>query len=244
MRPNLGGSFVLTPAQFDPFPPLLDIMTNLGVVLVAAAGNDAARGQLIDTIEPQLSGGVGTPLTIVGAADYLSNRAEFSNFEGNGYGLVTLYANGVDVLCAGITDADSFIVASGSSHAAAQISGLMGHFLSDPSLRAEWQVGGYQDVSADAKIYALDQAKVKGRFADGVPRAALDVQISCSTNAPTLVTTPAYTTPTATQISNVITRTVATVVGTESSTSIIVAPSTLVGSPDNPLWTNADNVSF
>ncbi|KAK6500404.1 hypothetical protein TWF481_010748 [Arthrobotrys musiformis] len=185
---------------------IISRLDNIGAVMVAAAGNDADLPKYIGQAYPQALGGANTPLIIVGSADLAgSDRSWFSRLTESGPELLTFYGAGHNVLCA--TDAgrdDVWIYTGGTSHAAAQLSGVIATYLSDTA----WVIGnaGYLNLNNPVgfsrrlkELISTEFELLKGPVGSdsatpNVPRAAAGRKVDCvqesSTNFPTSTVPP------------------------------------------------------
>jgi hypothetical protein len=172
-----------TPGTIDPFDDLLDRIYNKNVVAVASTGNDAS--QQLTNATPRLNGGRNTALIVVGATARDSSKWQHTTYLDSGSaGIMSIYANGVNVLCAGHLADDSYKLNSGSSPATAMVAGLVAMHLARGDT-----------TPAGAKAYILGRARqLKGNWApdpaganqppNGVPRAALGNQVPCTPTDP------------------------------------------------------------
>jgi hypothetical protein len=154
---------------------------------------------------PRRNGGADSPLVVVGNADHTGNRYESSNWvDKNNKGILTLYAPGVDILCAVKTATNAFAIEPpGTSQATAVTAGLMAYFLSDPVLHAQFTAGGPKNMPMRLKQYLIEvstQQKGIGGWGDentdNIPRLSNGENVECSENvvqgAPEV---PAYVSP-------------------------------------------------
>ncbi|KAK4446244.1 hypothetical protein QBC34DRAFT_411784 [Podospora aff. communis PSN243] len=204
------------PNRYDPFAELLPRLEGLGLVAVASTGNNAGSGQGLGSHTPRRNGGRDTKLIVIGATDENSVRAHFSNYlDFGGKGILTGYANGVDVVCAGKKEDNQYLSVGGSSPATAQVAGLVALMLA----RGQWIVpDAKQSLVSEARRLKGDNfppvATVFNTVSDedsppvtrtttilgneGL-RVALDQLVTCETQAsqpqPPIAVQPAYTAP-------------------------------------------------
>ncbi|KAK3308375.1 peptidase S8/S53 domain-containing protein [Chaetomium strumarium] len=171
----------------------LHALFELGVAAAASAGNlannaDAADFARLEAHTPRRNGGADSPLVVVGNADESGNRYVTSNHvDTHARGILTLYAPGVDVLCAVKTATNAWgKEPPGTSQATAATAGLMAYFLSDPALRAQFTAGGVGNMPMRLKQYLIDvSTQQKGiggwgdQFTDTLPRLSSGENVEC-----------------------------------------------------------------
>jgi hypothetical protein len=163
---------------------------------------------------PRRNGGADSPLVVVGNADHTGNRHESSNWvDKNNKGILTLYAPGVDILCAVKTSTNAYAIEPpGTSQATAVTAGLMAYFLSDPVLHTQFTAGGPENMPMRLKQYLIEvstQQKGIGGWGDAntdhIPRLSNGENVECSENvvqgAPAV---PAYVSPSETATGKVL----------------------------------------
>jgi hypothetical protein len=186
--------------HFDPFPRLFsDYVYPQGIVAVNAASNVATED--LASQEPSMTGGSSSGLIVVGNADQNSNNAGSSAVDTSGTGILTIYANGVNICAAARAAPFDYVCQSGSSPATAQVAGLAAYYLSIPSVQNQIVAPGMSQVSLTMKNYLISVATSrKGTFPDKVPRAAIDEEINCQTSNPFTLTVPVFGTPVPTNV--------------------------------------------
>jgi hypothetical protein len=165
------------------------------VAAAASAGNLANRPDLaqfakLEAYTPRCNGGTNSPLVVVGNADDTGNRYATSNYEdSNNAGILTVYAPGVDVLCAVKTGTNAWgKEPPGTSQSTALTAGLMAYFLSDPVLQAQFTAGGVQNMPMRLKQHLISVATAQkgiGGWGDAntdhVPRLSNGENVECLT---------------------------------------------------------------
>lgn len=177
----------IPPRNTDVFSVFLNNLYAAGIVAVASAGNNARYGNpSIEDLSfntPRSNGGRDTPLIVVGNAKDDGTRVPTSqNLDSEDKGILSLYANGDQVICAASTGNNDWAVEpSGTSQATALTAGLISYFLSDSTLRNIFAAGGVANVPMAVKNYLIEQATAfKGVWSDGIPRASTGVDVSCT----------------------------------------------------------------
>ncbi|KAI1410322.1 peptidase S8/S53 domain-containing protein [Hypoxylon sp. FL1857] len=178
----------------DPFADLLQRTEQANIIPVASSGN--YENQDLTDNTPRRNGGANTNMIVVGAADETSSRYSTSTFKDpSGQNILSIYAMGRRVVCAGQDSPNSYKRNTGSSPATAQVAGIVAMYLAK----------GLTTVP-NAKQYLLQEAlRLKGGNwpndgmgappGAGPPRAAVGWQIPCQkANAP-LATQPPYEPP-------------------------------------------------
>ncbi|KAK3902245.1 hypothetical protein C8A05DRAFT_15670 [Staphylotrichum tortipilum] len=174
----------------------LNCLFEIGVAAAASSGNyadnpDRSEFAKLEAQSPRRNGGTNSPLVVVGNADYDGNRVPASNWEDpNNRGILTLYAPGVNILCAVRTNTNAWAVEEpGTSQATAVTAGLMAYFLSDPVLQAQFTAGGNQNMPMRLKQHLITvstQQKGIGGWGDlntdNVPRLANGENVECTTD--------------------------------------------------------------
>ncbi|KAI0841322.1 peptidase S8/S53 domain-containing protein [Hypoxylon sp. FL0890] len=178
----------------DPFADLLTRIEQANIVAVASSGNYEDQ-DLFDRM-PRKHGGAGTSMIVVGAADNMSARWEHSIFiDSSGKGILSIYAVGKNVVCAGKSYANNYVRESGSSPATAQVAGIVAMYLAK----------GLTTVP-NAKAYLLQEAeRLKGANwpndgpnahpGPGPLRAGVSWQIPCEDENAQQATPPTYEEP-------------------------------------------------
>ncbi|KAK6523447.1 hypothetical protein TWF281_001429 [Arthrobotrys megalospora] len=179
-------------------------LDNVGAVLVSAAGNNAHQGKVIEDAYPQALGGASSALIIVGSADLsTSQRSYFSRKTGSGPELLTFYGAGNSVPCA--TDGGDdrlFRYDSGTSHATAQVAGVIATFFSDTAWMSQNAIplGLSNPVGFSKRVKDVISTEFERRkrpiSADpdtpNVPRAAAGYEVDCvAENNPSYTTSAA-----------------------------------------------------
>jgi hypothetical protein len=152
---------------------------------------------------------------VVGNADDSGNRYITSNHVDTfGKGILTLYAPGVDVLCAVKTATNAWgKEPPGTSQATAATAGLMAYFLSDPVLRGQFTQGGVGNMPMRLKQYLIQVSTQKkgiggwgDQFTDNIPRLSNGENVECGGNvvqgAPPV---PGYVSPPETAVDRTLT---------------------------------------
>ncbi|KAH8810884.1 hypothetical protein F5884DRAFT_897418 [Xylogone sp. PMI_703] len=165
-------------ANSDPFTDLLSRMTAANIVPVASTGNDENADLSVAT--PRKHGGSATSLIVVGAVDNLGNRwSHTTHLDSSGRNIASVYANGVDIVCAHAAGPNIYRRQSGSSPATATVAGMIAYYLSRGLT-----------TPALAKGFLIQEAtRLKGNWADGIPRVGLLNQVTCTPEDPNNVDT-------------------------------------------------------
>lgn len=172
----------------------LHALFDLGVAAASSAGNYADNPSLalyaqLETYTPRCNGGANSPLVVVGNADSTGNRYASSNWvDTNNAGILTVYAPGVDILCAVKDNTNAWAKEPpGTSQATALTAGLMAYFLSDPVLYAQFNAGGSQNMPMRLKQHLIAvstaQKGIGGRGdanSDNVPRLSNGENVECN----------------------------------------------------------------
>jgi hypothetical protein len=166
------------PGSADPFPDLLGRLSAANVVIVASAGNSATADISADS--PRRFGGANTNMIVVGSANENGLRAPTSTFlDSSGNNILSIYAQGVNVMCAFPTDEAPFtkyISDDGTSFATAQISGLVSIYLA-------LGMANVGNVKSFLLQQAVTQKGLDWPFDQGElthPRAGIAVQVTCT----------------------------------------------------------------
>ncbi|KAK0622800.1 hypothetical protein B0T14DRAFT_601476 [Immersiella caudata] len=225
------------PNSYDPFTHLLPRLPGLKVVPVASTGNNAERGEDLGGYTPRRNGGTNTNLIVIGAADQNSVRAHFSNYlDIGGRGILTGYANGVDVVCAGHTQDNQYRREDGSSPATAQVAGLVALMLA----RGEWTVLNAKDrLISEARrlkganfppVAILPMPNPKTILGNEGLRVAIDQLVTCvpevNQGGDSTAVQPAYTTPNKNMFADVISTTALANLPTTAEPSCVFPPAT------------------
>ncbi|KAM7198550.1 hypothetical protein V8F33_005056 [Rhypophila sp. PSN 637] len=197
----------------DVLGAFLHALAEMGVAAVASSGNFADKKGLEDfaTLQahsPRRNGGANSPLVVVGNADKDGNRYPSSNWKDtDNAGILTLYMNGDDILCAVKEGTDAWgKEPAGTSQATAATAGLMAYFLGDPELRAQFTAGGVGNMPMRLKKHLIDVSVAhKGiggwgdANTDSVPRLSNGESITCGGEGVTVEQEappmPAYVSP-------------------------------------------------
>ena len=154
-----------------------------------ANNTDYIRYAALEYYTPRCNGGTNSPLVVVGNADSTGNRYITSNWnDTNNAGILTVYAPGVDILCAVKTNTNAWgKEPPGTSQATALTAGLMAYYLSDPVLYAQFNAGGPQNMPMRLKqhLIAVSTAqKGTGGWGDDktdkVPRLSNGENVECN----------------------------------------------------------------
>lgn len=175
----------------------------LGIVVVCSAGN----GGLVSALNaetPRMHGGATTPLIVVGATEANESRWWRSQvLDPGGAGILSIYANGVNVVSASWRDDDLYSLGTGTSEATALTSGFVAYLLANDVLQARFAANGLPNVAAEVKNYILALATdMKGtartdpntNTPDPVPRLSNGEFMECPA-ASGVVNVPAYQIP-------------------------------------------------
>ncbi|PVH68888.1 subtilisin-like protein [Cadophora sp. DSE1049] len=176
--------------QMDIVGAFLGRLYRAGIVVVCSAGNRGSSAPLND-LTPRLHGGRNTPLIVVG-----NSRDDESRYHGsqcldpNNDGILTIYANGVDVVSASNRDDDLYRTATGTSEATAVTSGLIAYLIANDVLQAQLIQGGLGNFAAAVKAHIIQLGiSMKGiarvdpslNTPDNIPRLANGEAIECLT---------------------------------------------------------------
>ncbi|KAH6710677.1 hypothetical protein BKA61DRAFT_694333 [Leptodontidium sp. MPI-SDFR-AT-0119] len=162
-----------------------------GIVVVCSAGNNGNfEINLIDKT-PRVHGGRDTSLIVVGATTFDEIRWPNSQvIDPNDQGILSIYANGVDVVSAWFQDDDLYTTASGTSEATAVTSGRIAYLIANDVLQAQLVQGGLSNFASAVKAHIRQlgtnmkgTARVDPVYAtpDTVPRLANGEAIECPT---------------------------------------------------------------
>lgn len=178
--------------KVDPFADLLDRARTANVVAVCSGGNDENAELSMHT--PRRNGGSQTAMIVVGAANRDSSRWARTTFrDRTGAQILSIYANGVDVLCAAPYDDGTYQLQSGSSPATAIVAGLVALHIARGETDAQGAKSFIIRKATEQKGLWAQDGPGSGQGPHGPPRAALDRLISCTPKDPSHV--PAATTP-------------------------------------------------
>ncbi|PVH74819.1 subtilisin-like protein, partial [Cadophora sp. DSE1049] len=177
--------------QIDIIGAYLNRLFQKGIVVVCSAGNHGLFGIPLNDKTPRVHGGRNTPLIVVGATTSDENRWSGSQvIDPNNDGILSIYANGVDVVSASFMDDDLYTTATGTSEATAQTSGLIAYLLANDVLQAQFAANGLENVALAVKNHIrLLATNMKGiartdpalGTPDTVPRLANGESIQCPT---------------------------------------------------------------
>lgn len=175
--------------QIDIVGAYLDRLYRRGIVVVCSAGNQGLHGFPLNLHTPRLHGGTDTPLIVVGATSFDENRWSGSQvIDPNDQGILSIYANGVDVVSASFQGDDLYTTATGTSEATALTSGLVAYLLANDVLQAQFLTDGLSNVAINVKNHIRQLAtRMKGvartdpslNTPDTVPRLANGESIQC-----------------------------------------------------------------
>lgn len=159
-----------------------------GIVVVCSAGNGGSAKPLNEET-PRMHGGRNTPLIVVGATEFDENRWwQSQHIDPNDDGILSIYANGANVLSAWSRDDDQYRTASGTSEATAVTSGLIAYLIANDVLQAQLLQAGLTSNFATAVKAHIRQlgTSMKGhtRFdplgtPDNVPRLSNGEAVEC-----------------------------------------------------------------
>lgn len=197
--------------QIDIIGAYLNRLYSQGIVVVCSAGNLGRIGAPLNALTPRLHGGANTPLIVVGSTTFDGNRFLGSQVvDPNGDGILSIYANGVDILSAWFQGDDEYTTATGTSEATATTSGMVAYFLANDALQAQFAANGLNNVASNVKAYLIHLGiQMKGtartdpnttpNTPDPVPRLANGETVDC-TQQNGQITAPAYVTAASPQL--------------------------------------------
>ncbi len=164
----------------DPWPQLLDQLAAAGIVLVHSAGNDPINN-LADLTPPQYSA-TRPGLIVVGLSNLKNKRLDRQTTEGTSDAL-SVYAYAHYAVCATMGSGDGYELKTGTSGAAAIVSGVVSIMLA----------AGVNPASAKDTLQRISLSRKDGvaspNHANGVPIVALDFEIGCYVTNPTSLKT-------------------------------------------------------
>ncbi len=187
----------------------LGALLDMGVAAVASAGNlgnrpDLAEYARLEAYTPRRNGGTNFPLVVVGNSDDAGNRYETSNYvDTANAGILTVYAPGVNISCAVKTGTNAWgREPPGASQSTPLTAGLMGYYLSDPALQAQFVAGGAGNMPMRLKQYLIDVSRAnKGTggwgdaHTDNVPRLSNGENAECTDAIGAMPPVPAFVAP-------------------------------------------------
>ncbi|KAG4439039.1 hypothetical protein IFR05_005467 [Cadophora sp. M221] len=177
--------------RIDIIGAMLPRLYQSGIVVVCSAGNFGNFELPLTDKTPRMHGGRDTPLIVVGATTDDERRWYKSQVvDLNDQGILTIYANGVNVLSAGYKDDDAYTIASGTSEATALTSGLIAYLISNDVLQADLMRGSLNNFASAVKAHirqlgtsmkGISRVDPVDGSPDIVPRVSNGEAIECPT---------------------------------------------------------------
>jgi hypothetical protein len=156
----------------DPLRSLFIRLENAGAVIVMAAGNNAMDPpprNAIDYYTPQRLGGDLGRRIVVGAASWTAPRETSSHVETLGRNILTLLGPYYGICASHTGSIDNFKESRGTSVATAAVAGLAAYYMGNRGCTSE---------TVKDELLGIARQK-KGTFANGIPRAANDLEVPC-----------------------------------------------------------------
>lgn len=157
------------------FNKLIEACFEAGITVVVAAGNQGKHGVDVNSRVPAAlaQSSLLPDLITVGSVGSSGTISPFTNADKDG--IITVYANGEDIVAADYASNDGWTVASGTSEATAQVAGLVAYFLGRSDLSEQLHQGGNAQVAHNVKQYLISQAE---RYTNNGPLIANNGELS------------------------------------------------------------------